>query len=103
MLDGPGDSVRRPDQDYLELVMPGISQHLIEPRAPGLRPTDPVRILFDDLVPALLGHHPEIMELGLRVLVQGRDTHVEGGALHKRTYRLADISEIGKGPERRSP
>ena len=64
--------------------MAGIAHHLIQTGAARLRAADPVRILFDDLIAALAGHLLEIVELGFRMLIDGRDPHVEGGPLHLR-------------------
>jgi hypothetical protein len=57
---------------------------LIEARPLGLGPTDPIGVLLDDVVATLAGHLAEIEELSLRVLIDGRDSHREGGALHQR-------------------
>ena len=83
VLHRPGDTIGSPDQDDLELAPAGVPHQRIEPRAFGFGPADPVGILFDDLIPTLLGHLTEVVELGLRVLVESGDSQVECGALHR--------------------
>ena len=80
---GPGDPVRSPDQDDLEEAAAGIAHHGVESGTLSLGSTDPVRILLDDLIATLLSHLAEVVELGLGVLIEGRDSHIEGGAFHR--------------------
>ena len=79
----PGDPVRSPDQDDIELTPAGVPHQGIESRTLGFGSADPVGILFDDLIAALLSHLTQVIELGFGVLIEGRDSHVEGGALHR--------------------
>src|SRR5271163_2678317 len=98
VLHGPGNTIRSPDQDGLEAAAAGIAHHGIKTRPPGFGAADRVGILLDDLVAALLSHLAEVVELSLGVLVQGRHTHVQCGALHKRDKSsISHISEICKG------
>jgi hypothetical protein len=69
--DGPGDPIRSPDKNHLKAAPPGIPQQVIEARAPGFSSRYPIGILGDDLKTPLLGHGAKIMELRLRVLVDG--------------------------------
>src|ERR1019366_493100 len=48
------------------------------------RAADPVFVLLDDLIAPLSSHLAEIVKLGFRMLIEGGDSHVEGGALHAR-------------------
>src|ERR1035437_779694 len=73
---GPGDPVRSPDQDDVELAAAGIPHHGIESRPASLRSGDHVGKLLDDLIAALLGHLAQVIELGFRVLVEGGDSHI---------------------------
>jgi hypothetical protein len=68
---GSGDPVASPDQDNIELAAASIPHHGVEPRPAGLRATDHVGKLLDDLIAALLGHLVEVVELSLGVLVEG--------------------------------
>src|SRR5580658_3717733 len=65
VFDRPGESIRSPDQDDVEMSAPGIPHHLIEagPRGPGA--ADPVGVLPDNRIAALGGHLLQIVELGL--------------------------------------
>ena len=83
VLDRPGDPVRSPDQDNVEPAAAGISHHLIQTGPLCLRAADSVGILLDDFEAALNGHLTQIKELGLGVLIQGGNSHIEGGALHR--------------------
>ena len=82
VFDGPGQPIGGPDQNHIEAAAAGIGHHLIQTRTPGFGTGDLVCILLDDLIVALSGHLLEIVQLGLRVLIQGGDSQVEGGALH---------------------
>src|ERR1700751_3709923 len=57
---------------------------MIQTRAACLHPGDPVGKIGDDVIAALHGHLMEVVELGLGMLIDGRDPHVEGGAFHLR-------------------
>ena len=83
VLHGPGDPVGSPDQDDVEPSPAGIAHHGVESRTLGLGSTDPVGKLLDDLIATLLSHLAEVVELGLGVLIEGRDSHIEGGAFHR--------------------
>ena len=74
--DGPGDPVRGPHQDNIEAAMACVGYHLIEPGPPGLRVPDPVGELGYDLVITLGSHLPEVMQLRLRMLIEGRYPHL---------------------------
>ena len=71
------------DQDNVELAFPGIAHHAVETRSARFRSTDSVGVLLDDPVAALFGHLPQVVELGFGVLVDGRDPHIQDGALHR--------------------
>ena len=81
---GACDAIARPDQHDAEAAAAGSSHHLIETRPFGLRATDPVSILIDDLEAALRSHLAQVIELCLRMLVDGVHSQVKGGALHAR-------------------
>jgi hypothetical protein len=51
--------------------MPGISQQLVEAGALCLRAANLVGVFLDDLVATLLRQLPQIVELRLRVLIEG--------------------------------
>ena len=82
VLDRPGEAIAAPDHQHFELSAAGVGQELIEAGAPRLRAGDLVGVLVDDLEAALSGERTEIMELGLRMLIDGRNPHIEGGAFH---------------------
>jgi hypothetical protein len=65
-----GDSVRRPDQDNVELTVAGIGHHGIESRSRVLRAADSIRVLMNDIEAALGGHLAQVKELRLRVLIE---------------------------------
>src|ERR1017187_5078225 len=73
---GSGDPVASPDQDNIELAAASIPHHGVEPRPAGLRATDHVGKLLDDLIAALLGHLVEVVELSLGMLIEGGDPHI---------------------------
>src|ERR1035441_4986683 len=81
---GACDAIARPDQHDAEAAAAGVSHHLIETRPFGLRATDPVSILIDDLEAALRSHLAQVIELRLRMLIDGAHSQVKGGALHPR-------------------
>ncbi len=61
-----------------------VMHHLVQTRPARLRAADPVGILLDDLIAALRGHLAEVIELGLRMLIEARDPEIKGGAFHLR-------------------
>jgi hypothetical protein len=73
VLHRAGNPVRGPDQDHIEVAAAGVPHQVVEAGPPGLRAGDSVGVLMDDLEAALSGHLPEIKELGLGMLVDGRD------------------------------
>ena len=73
-----GDPIRSPDQQDLEAAVAGIAHHLIQAGSLDPGTTDPVGILLDDLIAPLLSHLAEVVELGLRVLIEGGHTQIEG-------------------------
>jgi hypothetical protein len=79
-----GDAVAGPDQHDIEAAAAGVAHQVIEAWAAGLGPGDFVAVLLDDLEAALRGHLAQVVELGLRVLVDRGDPHIKGGAFHLR-------------------
>ena len=71
-----GDTVTGPDQDHIEAAAAGFAHHLIETWPARLRAGDLVGKLRDDLIAALSGHLTKIVELGLGMLIDGRDPHI---------------------------
>ena len=71
---GPCDPVEGPDHDDIEPSAPCIAQKLIQARTFGLGAGDPVRILLHNLEAALGSKLTQIMQLRLRVLING--THL---------------------------
>jgi hypothetical protein len=94
VLHRPGDAIGSPDQDNIEMAAAAIVHHGIETWAFSFGSTDSVRILLDALIATLLSHLTEVVELGLGVLIERRDTHVKGGALHRGSSSNQHISEI---------
>ena len=78
----PGDAIAGPHQHHIEAAAAGIGHHLIEAWPARFGAGDLVRILPHDLEAALDSHLAEVVQLGFRMLVDGRDSHVECGALH---------------------
>jgi len=70
------DAITGPDQDDVELTAAGIPHQVAEPWSAGLHPADPVRVLVDDLITTLRGHLAQIVQLGLRVLVDAGDPRI---------------------------
>ncbi len=70
----PRDPVESPDHDDIEPSAPCIAQKLIQARTFGLGAGDPVRILLHNLEAALGSKLTQIMQLRLRVLING--THL---------------------------
>jgi hypothetical protein len=56
--------------------MPGIGHQLVEPGSLRLGTADFVRVFLDDLVTTLLNQLPQVVKLGLWVLIQGGDAEV---------------------------
>src|ERR1700752_4718816 len=63
--DGAGDSVRGPDQHDVEAVATGVAHQVVETRPAGPGAADRIGVLLNDLIPALLSHLTEVIELGL--------------------------------------
>jgi len=91
VLHRPGQAVERPDQDNIEAAAAGVAEHLIEARAPSLGAADPVDVLLDDLQAALSGQGSEVVELGLGMLIDGRDPHVQSRSFHPRRPFFGDV------------
>ena len=88
VFDRPGDPIRRPDQDSVELAAAGVGHHGIEPRPFGLGAGDFVSEHRDDFVAALAGYLPEVVQLRLGMLIERADPHVKRGALQARLFLL---------------
>ena len=71
-----GDAIACPDQHDVELAAACIPHQIIEARPACLHAGDLVSDLPDDLIAALRDHLAEIVELGLGVLINGRDPHI---------------------------
>jgi len=78
------DAITGPDQNNIEAAAAGVGHQLIESWPAGFRTGDPVRVLLHDLEATLGSQLAKVEELGFRVLVDGRDSHIQGGALHGR-------------------
>ncbi len=63
----------------IELAAAGIGQQLIETGAPGFHSADPVRVLVNDLESHAARPGRADHALGLGVLIDGGDAHVQGG------------------------
>ncbi len=79
-----GDAIEGPDQHDIETVLAGIVQQLVEPRPFRFSPADAVGVFTNDLIAALRSHCSEVMQLGLGMLIDGRDPQIHGAALHER-------------------
>ena len=79
-----GDAIERPDQNGIETMLVGIVQQVVEPRPLRFSPADPVGVLANDLITTLRSHRSQIVQLSLGMLIDGRDPHVQGTALHQR-------------------
>ena len=82
VLHGTGDPVGRPDQDHIEAAVAGIPHQFVQPWPARLHATDPVGVFLHDFIAALGSQLFQVEELSFRMLVDGADSHVEGGALH---------------------
>ncbi len=65
-----------------ELTTAAVGHQLVEAGPLRLSATNFVGVLLDDLVTTLLRQLAQVVKLGLGVLIQGRDPHVQGRALH---------------------
>jgi hypothetical protein len=81
---GACDPIARPDQDNLEPTAAGIRHHLIETWPACLHSRYSVRVFLDDLVATLSSHLTQVVDLRLRVLIDGTDPHIYDGAFHLR-------------------
>jgi hypothetical protein len=78
-----GKAVAGPDHNDIELAAVGILEHSIESWPTSFPAADAVvRVFLDDLKSALSSEVSQFVELILRVLIDGRDAHVQGGTLH---------------------
>ena len=71
-----GDAIACPDKDHIEAAASGIPHQVIQTGPARLHATDPVGVLLRNFVAALSGHLAQVMELGLRALINGRDPHI---------------------------
>ena len=85
---GSGQTVGGPNQDRIETVAARILHHLIETGTPGFSAADAIGVLVDDLVVALRGHLAKVKQLRFRVLIEGRNSQIQGGALHGRSEMI---------------
>jgi hypothetical protein len=70
VLGAPRKPVARPDHEHIEFVSAGILHHPVEFGSSRSRPAESViHILLHNLEPALRGKLPEVVQLGLWVLV----------------------------------
>ena len=70
VLNRPGDPVRSPHQDNVELTSTGIPHHGIELYRRAFAP-EILSVLLDDPIAALSGHLVEVVHLSLGVLIEG--------------------------------
>jgi hypothetical protein len=91
VANGAGQSVAGPDHHHIEVAAAGVFHHLIEAGAARLRAADAVLIGSDDLELALLRQLLEIVELRLRVLIEGGDAQVNRGAPHSVLLQRDDL------------
>jgi hypothetical protein len=75
-------AIERPNEHDVEPAAAGVVQKFIEPGPFRPGAGDFIRIFTDDLVAALRGHGPQIVELRFRVLVHATHPHIKDGALH---------------------
>jgi len=76
MPGGSCDSIAGPDQDHIELTAATIPHQVAEPWPTRLHAADSVRVLLNDLEAALSSHLPQVVQLGLRVLIDAGDPHI---------------------------
>ncbi len=79
-----GDPIAGPDQHHIEAAAAAVPHQFIEARPACFHAGDLVGDLPDYLIAALGGHLAEIVELGLGMLIDGRDPHIQDGAFHRR-------------------
>jgi len=78
-----GESITGPDYDHIESASVRVFEQLVQGRTTDFRATDAmINVFLDDLIAALFGKLPEFDALGLRALIEGRNSHIQGGALH---------------------
>ena len=80
----PGDPIRSPGQNDIETAAASVAHHLIQTRPPDFGPADPVHVLVNYLIAALLGHLSQIVKLALGALIESTDSQIKDGALHLR-------------------
>jgi hypothetical protein len=78
-------TIEGPDQHYFEAAAAGIGQQLVETRAAGPGAGYLVGVFVLDLESPLLSQLAHVIQLGLRMLVEGRNPEIKGGAFHGRT------------------
>jgi hypothetical protein len=78
MTDRSRQAIECPDNNHVEPAAACIPHQFIETGPLGLGPADSVCVLVNDLIPALAGQFPEVVQLAFRVLLIGRDSHVKG-------------------------
>src|SRR5438552_6902790 len=73
----------------------GVLHHPVQRRASRTGPTESViHVLLHNLEPALGGELPEVVQLGLGVLVYSADAHVQRGSFHlERRSNICSLSE----------
>ena len=79
-----GDTIEGRHQHDVELAMPGVGQEPIESGTLRLGSAELVGVLSHDLEAALRGQAAQVIELGLRMLLEGGDTKIERCSLHQR-------------------
>src|SRR2546428_563908 len=83
VLGAPRQTVARPDQEHVKSMAAGVLHHPVQRRASRTGPTESViHVLLHNLEPALGGELPEVVQLGLGVLVYSADAHVQRGSFH---------------------
>jgi hypothetical protein len=83
VLGASGQAVTGPNDDDIKAVPLGVFEHLVEGGSPRFCAADAmICVLFNDLESALTSEVPEFVELVLRVLVHGGDSHVKCSTLH---------------------
>src|SRR5260370_42597299 len=76
------EAVSGPDQHCVELPAVGRGEHLIESRTLGLGAADSVTVFVDDFKATLFRKPAQVKSLGLRILIEGRDSGVQNRSLH---------------------
>src|SRR5439155_2367524 len=80
--DGARQPVAGPHHEHLELPTPSVRQELIQAGTGGSGAAAAVLIHLDRLETARLRQGLQVVQLGLRMLVEGRDAYVEHCSLH---------------------